>query len=326
MKVSVLIVTYNHEAYIAEAIQSVLMQAVDFDYEIVVGEDNSSDRTREIVSDFAKKHSAKIRVLLQDLADSERDRARDIGGKTNFVRALQACKGQYVALLDGDDYWTDIHKLQKQVDFLDSHADFAISCHNARVVYENDEKQPHNLCPADQKEVLTIEDLFFVNFIPTCSAVFRRGLFDDLPEWFYDLRIGDWPIHIMNAQHGKIGYSHEVMAVYRVHPSGQWSSQSLESARLEILKMLDHVDDYLDHKYRRQIKDAKAEWYYQLAQISYGEGDQSLGRTYLKLHLRFGGLQQRRNVLSILLRRRAPMVYRSLRALRDWLFRQPLKQ
>src|SRR6266478_2690508 len=123
MKVSVLMTTYNQEAFIAQAIDSILMQEVGFDYEIIVGEDASSDRTREIVLEFQKRHPNQIRVLLRDPIDAERDRAAGVGGKRGFVNGLQACQGKYIALLDGDDYWTDIHKLQKQVDFLESHPD-----------------------------------------------------------------------------------------------------------------------------------------------------------------------------------------------------------
>ena len=318
MKVSVLVVTYNQEAYIAEAIQSVLRQAVDFDYEIVIGEDNSSDRTREIVSDFAKKHPEKISVLLQDLADSEGDRARGIGGKTNFLECLKACRGQYVAFLDGDDYWTYVHKLQRQVDFLDQHPDFAISCHNVRMLYEDETKEPVNLIPPGYREVSTIEDLFSVNFIPTCSAVFRRGLFNELPDWFFTLKVGDWPIHIMNAQYGKIGYINEVMAHYRVHNAGVWSATSPIDQRREIIKMMDHLDGYLGFKYRKHIRAAKGGFNYEIAQIYYAQGDIALGRKYLVRYFWYSGFQERRNLVSLFLQLHVPVVYKSLRTLRDF--------
>src|SRR3982751_285794 len=126
MKVSVLILVYNQERYIRNTIDSVLMQQVNFDYEIVIGEDASTDDTRTIVLQLAQQHSNRIRVLLRDTTDAERDRAAGLGGKSNFVQGLHACRGEYVALLDGDDYWTDPLKLQKQVDFLDNHGDFAM--------------------------------------------------------------------------------------------------------------------------------------------------------------------------------------------------------
>src|SRR5258706_13079090 len=125
MKVSVLIVTYNQEAYISAAINSALEQVTSFAYEIIIGEDVSTDRTREIVLDFQRQHPDIIPVGLADTAESDRERTLGIGGKTNFIKSLQACQGEHVALLDGDDYWTDAQTLQKQVDFLDRHPDFA---------------------------------------------------------------------------------------------------------------------------------------------------------------------------------------------------------
>jgi glycosyltransferase involved in cell wall biosynthesis len=318
MKVSVLVLVYNQETYVTQAIDSILMQEVGFDYEIVIGEDASTDRTREIVLDYQKRYSDRIRVLLRDALDAERDRAIGLGGKTNFVQCLQACQGRYVALLDGDDYWTDVHKLQKQVDFLDTHPDFAICCHNVTVFYEDGSKEPANLIPPDYREVSTIEDLFFVNFIPTCSAVFRRGLFGELPDWFFGLKLGDWPLHVMNAQYGKIRYFSEAMAAYRVHGSGVWSSRSPASQRFELIKMLDHLDAYLGYKYKKQVRAAKAGLYHELAQISYGESDVARGRHYLKRHFWYGSFQQRRNLLSLAVERYAPIIHKSLRILKDF--------
>src|ERR1700730_2218281 len=114
MKLSVLITTYNHERYIAQAVNSVLMQVVDFDYEVVISEDHSSDRTREIVLAIQSSFPDRVRLLSPDRAASEHDRGHRVGGSTTFVVDFKACRRQYIALLDDDDYWTDVHKLQKQ--------------------------------------------------------------------------------------------------------------------------------------------------------------------------------------------------------------------
>jgi len=318
MKVSVLVLAYNQESYVTQAIDSILMQEVAFDYEIVIGEDASTDRTRQVVLGFQKRYPDRIRVLLREAVDAERDRAVGLGGKTNFVHSLRACRGHYIALLDGDDYWTDTHKLQKQVDFLDTHPDFAICCHNVTMFYEDGSKEPVNLIPPDYREVSTIEDLFFVNFIPTCSAVFRRGLFRELPAWFFTLKLGDWPLHILNARHGKIKYIDEVMGAYRVHQAGVWSSQSPVDRLLELVKMVDYLDDYLNHKYRKQIRSAKANWYHEIAEICYTQHEVALGRTYLARYFWHSGFQQRRNLVSLFLRLHAPTIYKSLRALRNF--------
>src|SRR5213593_3247277 len=124
MKVSVVMTTYNHEKFIARAIDGVLMQQTDFAYEIIIGEDCSSDKTRSIVIDFHKKHLDKIHLILP---------AENLGndGNSILVQGLQAAHGEYVALLDGDDYWTSASKLQKQVKFLEDHHQCSICFHNA---------------------------------------------------------------------------------------------------------------------------------------------------------------------------------------------------
>src|SRR6266576_3052599 len=112
MKVSALIVTYNQEKFIEQAVRSALMQQVNFPYEIVIGEDCSTDNTRAIVERLASENPGKIRAILRD---------KNLGMHGNHRATYNECRGQYIAMLEGDDYWTDPHKLQKQADFLDTH-------------------------------------------------------------------------------------------------------------------------------------------------------------------------------------------------------------
>src|SRR5439155_11109227 len=141
----------------------------DFDCEIIIGEDCSSDNTRQIVEQYRKKHSNKIRVLFNN---------ENIGMQRNFVQTLQACQGEYVAILEGDDYWTSRDKLQQQVAFLNAHPDHAMCFHNVRAFRDDDPSGCSGwlLCPDDQKQNSTIEDLLRDNFVPTCTVMFRNGL------------------------------------------------------------------------------------------------------------------------------------------------------
>ena len=122
-KVSVLMIAYNEEQFVKQAIQSVLMQKANFEYELVIGEDCSTDRTREIVLEFQRKYPDRIRLLLAK---------RNLGASVNWIRTLRGCRGQYVANLDGDDYLTSAHELQKQADFLDAHPECSICFHAIR--------------------------------------------------------------------------------------------------------------------------------------------------------------------------------------------------
>ena len=250
--VSVLIITYNHEKYIAETLDSVLMQEVDFDYEIVIGEDASSDGTRDILLKYENENSQRIRLIFHDRVDAEQDRARGLGGKRNFVETLNACRGTFVAILDGDDSWTSPKKLQKQVDFLNAHQDYAMCCHRAAMIDERGDVV--TLHPVDgTKEALGIEDLLENNFVNASSVMFRRGLFREFPAWHSDMPIGDWTLHVLNAQHGAIGYTSEVMANYRIHTGGYWSRVSANKQIDWLLRFYEHINEHLDFRYNKII-------------------------------------------------------------------------
>jgi len=214
MEVSVLVTTYNHEKYIAQALDSVLMQETDFDYEIVILEDCSTDATREIVLAYQKRHPDKIRLRLATQNECS---------NKPFVEGFQAAPSPYIAMLDADDYWTSPKKLQKQVEFLDAHPECALCFHNALRIYEGEKRGalPHNV--AGQKRISAIEDIWEHNFIAGCTPMVRKDALGTFPEWYHSLLWGDWPLYILCALHGKIGYIDEIMGVYRIHSQGFWS-------------------------------------------------------------------------------------------------------
>lgn len=255
MKVSVCIITYQHRHFIAQAIESALMQETSFDYEILIGEDGSDDGTREIVLDYRDRHPEKIRVFLHDYPP---DHVRK-NGRKNFLHNLQNARGDYIALLDGDDYWTSSSKLQKQADFLDAGAGFSSCFHNVLVVHEA-EGVPDKLFHRRRlKSVFTLQDVLtsaYV-FIPTCSVMFRRGLWE-VPGWFREVPMADWPLHVLNAVHGPIGYLDEVMGAYRVHGGGIWSRLKSVAAHHQAMEACDMVDRHFDFRYHRELSLRKA--------------------------------------------------------------------
>jgi glycosyltransferase involved in cell wall biosynthesis len=255
MKLSVVTTTYNQERYIAQAVESALAQKTSFDYEIVIGEDDSTDRTREIISELAEKYPEKIRLLFNDPDDAASDRARGLSGKRNFARTLQSCESEYIALLDGDDYWTDHEKLQKQVDFLETNRNCVICFHNVLAFYEDSGEPSHLMCSPDQQPISSLEDVLQENFMPACSVVFRNHLYGELPVWFYSSELHDWPLHVMNARHGDIGYLDETMANYRVLEKALWSGRSYEQRVLVIAKLLVNLNHYLGFQYEELIQD-----------------------------------------------------------------------
>ena len=215
MKVSVAMATYQHERFLAQAIESVLMQETSFDFELVIGEDCSPDRTREVAISFKEKHPGKVRLLLQK---------RNVGLTHNLSETVTACTGEYVAWLEGDDYWTSPHKLQRQADYLDSNRDCAWCFTRADVVDEGGTVLDVPPAVRTVKPKYTLEEYLSRIFQPrACTVMFRHRLFDRFPDWFYPLPTADMPLHVLNAQHGDIGFVDEVMAAYRIHPGGVWS-------------------------------------------------------------------------------------------------------
>ena len=168
---SVIMITYNHENHISKAIESVLNQKTNFKYEIVVGEDFSTDKTRAILLKYAQENAGQFKLLLHD---------KNIGAMSNHILTLQECKGKYIAALEGDDYWTDEYKLQKQVDYLEQHKDVSLVGHNFYSLhFETKEEINH---PVLEKKPLTFSfrGLIADNGIMTLTSVFRNyeGFFE----------------------------------------------------------------------------------------------------------------------------------------------------
>lgn len=213
--------TYNHAKFIRKCLDSILMQKTNFPFEVLIHDDASTDGTAEIIKEYAKKYPDIINPVLQ--TENQWQKGVDINKKFIFPKI----KGKYVALCEGDDYWTDENKLQKQVDFLESNHDFAVCFHPVKVVWE-DKSADDSIFPTPKmrfnKTVLTLDDLLKANFIQTNSVMYRWALADgkycDVPDGILP---GDWFLHLLHAKHGKIGFLPDVMSVYRKHSGGVWA-------------------------------------------------------------------------------------------------------
>ncbi len=244
MKVSIVTLTFNQERYITEALDSVLAQECDFDFECIVADDCSTDGTREILRRYRQRHPDRIRLILRET---------NVGARSNLADALLQCSGEYVAVLDGDDYWTSSQKLQKQVRFMDAHPDCALSFHGVQAVDENGAPHEMEAC-SPRPERSEIEDLLAENFIATCTVMYRWGLVESLPDWWDKTWVSDYSLHVLHAAHGWIGFIDEIMAAYRVHESGMWSGQR-EAARMdEYVKTLALLDKELGLRYHELIE------------------------------------------------------------------------
>jgi glycosyltransferase involved in cell wall biosynthesis len=217
MKLSVLIITFNHERYIVQALDSVLSQQTSFDFEIVIGDDCSTDGTRSIISDYQKRHPEKIRLLPAE---------KNLGPTRNFIKTYKACKGQYIALLEGDDFWTSNVKLQKQVDYLDAHERFALCFMNSSVVNEEGKVTKESRLEEDRKRDLLQKDIVSGLVPPTNTVVFRNNVVNDIPDVFYTASNGDILFFTMLTEYGDAGYMDVVAGAYRVHGGGIWAAKT----------------------------------------------------------------------------------------------------
>lgn len=245
IKVSVFLTTYNHAPYIATSIESALNQKTNFDYEILIGEDCSTDGTRDIVKHYEKLHPNKIRAIYHE---------KNVGGHHNVDTLIHAAKGQYLAWLEGDDYWTDPQKLQKQADVLDTHPEIMISTHNTDIVNEDGKFIRRMFHRKHPDRITTIKKLIMDNYIQTPSCMFRHGIADITPPWIHSLGLGDWPRHLLLAQHGHIHYMTDVMACYRHTSTGVWHSKDMPYKMKKMIEALTTFNHQTDYQYDNLVK------------------------------------------------------------------------
>lgn len=234
--ISVLMLTYNFEKYIDEAIRGVMHQRCSHNFELVIGDDHSTDGTVEICRRWAAKYPGHI-VLMENVQNR--------GLMQNFADTYAHCRGRYIAICEGDDYWIDRTKLQRQADFLDAHPDYAMCVHRVVNYYEEDGSM--SLSNGGQKSDNDIIDLARRNFVTNVSVMFRHANVNPLPEWVTQAATYDYAMHMLNAEHGNIRYMNRCMAVYRKRREALWSRAGAEKQyrmAMQVRKMLmSHFSD-----------------------------------------------------------------------------------
>ena len=242
--VSVLLITYNHAKFVAQALDSVLMQ-VDLDFEIVAADDGSTDGTYEIIKKYAEQDS-RIRVLSSD---------SNAGISRNYQRGFAACRGEYIAVLEGDDYWISPRKLDLAVEFLRRNPACSFCCH--RIVRYDAHPESVALFPKNWtvEQYLNVRELAEGNFIAGFSTcVYRREIIEKLPVNLWDLDIREWFFNIVVAEHGPIGFVPRIMSVYRAHEGGIWSMKSEAEKASELNRLIESYDKFLDHRYTNEFQ------------------------------------------------------------------------
>lgn len=246
-----------------QALESFVMQKTNFNYEVIIGDDCSTDNTQKIIREYEKKYPKIIKPVY---------RKKNIGIMNNLKDLFIKANGEYISLCEGDDFFTDKNKLQIQVDFLDKHTNYSICFHPVKVFFENNEDKEFIYPYPDQAYKFTTIELLNSNFIPNNSILYRnQNTYDKIPT---NILPGDWYLHLYHAKVGKIGFINKIMASYRKHNNGLWwnygknMNQTLIkfgyqqlSMYFELIKLFNHkskykepIFDHIDYVFNKLIE------------------------------------------------------------------------
>ena len=243
---SVCLITYNHFKYIKQAIDGVLMQKVDFSWELIIADDFSTDGTREILLEYKKKYPQFITLILQE---------KNVGAAQNWLDLITSPKSKYIAYLEGDDYWTDENKLQKQIDFLEENEGYSGCFHYTQILNEDailGRLFREHYSTLDFGVEDTISD---VALFHTSSFLFMKKALE-LPLWFQKISSGDMALFSIVAAKGRLRCLPETMSVYRHHIGGITKSKGLiEYYNEDRIKLMNFLDEFHNYKYHRKVNE-----------------------------------------------------------------------
>jgi glycosyltransferase involved in cell wall biosynthesis/predicted O-methyltransferase YrrM len=253
--VNVGVLAYNHEKYIVDCLNSIIKQKGDFNLNIIICEDKSSDGTAGIIEAYINKAVVGKNVTFQFFKSEE-----NLGMVKNLKRLLKACsKSRYTALMDGDDYWEDENKLQTHIEFMESHPQCSISFDDI-ISFDEAENQYsfYNIQQQIKGDVLTTPDITSVNFIGNISCCFYYSkYFDQIPNEFFQMFVGDWMLNIQFSMLGEIGHVKKAMTIYRRNEHGIWSRMTEEDKNKKTIELIDAYNKFLNYTYNEQFSNIR---------------------------------------------------------------------
>ncbi len=249
--VSVRCITYNHEPYIAQALDGFLMQKTNFPFEVIVHDDASPDKTADII----REYEAKFPKIIKPIYETENQYSKHDGSLGRIMDA--ACKGKYIALCEGDDYWIDENKLQLQVDFLEGNSEYGMCYSKAKILQNNtfiDKEIPNliNDCTVRTESIIRGGGMY----VPSPSIVYRKSIKNIYPDFCNNCWVGDYPLQLFFALKSKIYFFSSTFVVYRQNSIGSWSSRINASSFFEKRKgieseliTINNFNQYSNYKY-----------------------------------------------------------------------------
>jgi glycosyltransferase involved in cell wall biosynthesis len=250
--VSISCITYNHEKYIRDAIEGFLMQKTTFPIEILIHDDASTDNTATIVREYEVKYPQLIKPIYQ--TENQYSKKDGTIGRIQRGRA----RGKYYATCEGDDYWTDPLKLQKQVEFLENNSEYVACYHNAIINYVDKKNKNHLYNKINESRNVSLEEIINNWSVPTASIVMRKKVIDNLPDWRNNIYSGDYTLILLCLNIGKLYFINEVMSVYNVSLKGSSASSQIKGNSTfvfnEHIKLLKYFNEYTNEVYNSIIK------------------------------------------------------------------------
>jgi glycosyltransferase involved in cell wall biosynthesis len=252
MKLSIILITYNQEKYLEKSIESILNQHFLSEAEIIVADDYSTDKSFSIIQEKLRGCKWPVHYLPNN---------QNIGISANYHRAIQACSGEYIAVMEGDDYWTDPGRLEKHVTFLDNHFECVMSMN--RFVWFHEKQKKYIVEPWNHPEphyYVNTHDMAAGNKLGNLSAcVFRASVLKSLEAEVFNMEIADWMLGMAVSREGLIAVLQDVMSVYRIHGNGQWAGLDKEKQIKKALEIIDQYNHFFDGQYAKEFSKCKAQ-------------------------------------------------------------------
>lgn len=307
--VSIVCTSYNHGDYLAEAIDSFLMQKTNFDFEILIYDDASTDHSPRVIKQYESMHPSLINPIYQ----TENQYSKGVRVELfNHNRA----RGKYIAVCEGDDYWTDPYKLQKQVDYMEAHPGCSMTVHAADRVLSDKKKVLSTVRPERGNAIFSTERVIEGggDLIATNSMVYSKEKVSALAPFYLNAVVGDYPLVILAALHGTVDYLDDNMSAYRVGVKDSWTERELATSMKRINhyhdmeRMFDEINEYTHFRYNDALEKAKRGYQFSLL-LEQGRFKEARQGEFRKIYTELGA--KKRVVLQM--KRYFPNVTESIR-------------
>lgn len=250
MKLSIILASYNQQKYLNESLEGLFIQDFPFSHEIVVADDHSEDDSLSIIESRLKKENCTYKILASE---------ENLGISKNYQRALAECAGEYIAILEADDYWTDKQRLKKHITFLDTHPECVMS-YNRITYYFEDKAEFYVSQWTGEKDVeyFTTAQLARSNNIINLSAcVLRNSVVKMLPQELFKMKIADWMLGMTMGLHGPLAKLKDPMSVYRISPDGFWARMSLMEKNQKTIELINTYNEFFKFKFDKEFTEHK---------------------------------------------------------------------